>query len=125
MNKYLSIALRAIVAIILLQTLFFKFSAHEESVYIFSTIGLEPVGRVGSGIIELIASILLFVPRYVWAGAFLSLGAGVGASFFHLTSLGIVVKDDGGALFAMALVIVALSAIILWNYRKQIPFLKL
>ena len=46
-------ALRLIVAVILLQTLFFKFSAAKESVYIFSTLGMEPWGRIGSGVFEL------------------------------------------------------------------------
>src|SRR5580698_10347887 len=90
--------LRILAAIILLQTLFFKFSGAEESVYIFSKLGMEPWGRIGTGIIELIASILLLIPRTTAIGAVLGLGVMSGALFFHLTRLGIVVKDDHGQL---------------------------
>src|SRR5579871_1465525 len=81
--------LRGIAAVILLQTLFFKFTGAKESVYIFSTLGLEPWGRIGSGIVELIASILLLTPRTVAFGAILSLGVISGAIVSHLTKLGI------------------------------------
>jgi len=98
-------SLRILAAIILLQTLFFKFSAAEESVYIFSTLGMEPWGRIGSGVIELIASILLLIPRTTAIGAVLGLGVMSGALFFHLTRLGIVVRDDHGQLFIYALLV--------------------
>ena len=97
--------LRILVAVILLQTLFFKFSAAPVSVYIFETVGMEPYGRIGSGITELIASILILVPRTAKVGALLSVMVISGALFFHLTSLGIVVQDDGGQLFMMALLV--------------------
>jgi len=98
-------ALRLIAAVILLQTLFFKFSASEESVYIFSTVGMEPWGRIGSGIAELIASILILYPRTTWMGAALGIAVMSGAIFFHLTKLGIVVKNDGGQLFIYAILV--------------------
>jgi len=97
--------LRLIAAIIMLQTLFFKFSASEESVYIFTTIGMEPWGRIGSGVAELIAAVLILFPRTTWLGALLGLGVMSGAIFFHLTKLGIVVKADGGQLFIYALLV--------------------
>ena len=96
---------QVIAAVILLQTLFFKFTGAPESVYIFETVGMEPWGRYGSGVAELVAAILLLVPRLSGVGAVLGLGVISGAIFFHLTKLGIVVKDDGGALFVMALVV--------------------
>jgi uncharacterized membrane protein YphA (DoxX/SURF4 family) len=65
-------ALRIVAALILLQTLFFKFSGAEESVYIFSTLGMEPWGRIGSGVLELIASVLILYPRTTFIGAALS-----------------------------------------------------
>src|ERR1044072_5368529 len=112
-------ALRLIVAAILLQTLFFKFSAAKESVYIFSTLGLEPWGRIGSGIAELIASVLLLMPQTVVFGAILSLGVISGAIFFHLTALGIALPavDDHGELFALALVVFVASAAVLVLHR--------
>ena len=112
------------IAVILLQTLFFKFTGAEESKYIFSTLlgESEAVGRIGSGLVELVAVILLFVPGTVWLGALLALGTMAGAIFSHLTKLGLVVKDDGGLLFALALTVFALSATVLLIHRREIPF---
>ena len=113
--------LQIIVAIILFQTLFFKFTGAEESKYIFSTVGAEPWGRIGSGILELIAVVLLLIPSTVAFGAILALGAASGAILSHLTRLGIVVKDDGGLLFALAISVFISSAIILLIRRTDIP----
>jgi uncharacterized membrane protein YphA (DoxX/SURF4 family) len=123
MKKYIPLALRIIVALILIQTLRFKFSAHPDSVYIFETVGLEPIGRIGIGILELIAGILLLIPKTVWVGASLTLGIIGGAIIMHLTQLGIDVKGDGGLLFGTAVFTFILSAIILFLYKKDIPFL--
>ena len=117
----LSFFLKVIVAAILLQTLYFKFTGAPESVYIFSTIGMEPWGRIGSGIVELIAAILLLAKRTAWMGALLALGTICGALFFHLTSLGIEVQGDGGFLFILACVVFVSSLIILWQERGNIP----
>jgi putative oxidoreductase len=113
--------LQLTVAGILLQTLFFKFTGAEESVYIFTAVHAEPWGRVGSGVVELLASILLFVPATVALGAILTLGTMTGAILTHLTVLGIVVKGDGGLLFGLALTAFTGSAIILFIRRAQIP----
>ena len=123
MNKTLLFILRIVIAIILLQTLRYKFLAHPDSVYIFSTLGLEPYGRIGIGIMELIASVLLFPKRTIWLGALLSVGLMAGALFSHLTQLGIEVKNDGGTLFYMALVTWNLGLVVLWDERKNIPFI--
>ena len=114
---------RIAAAVILLQTLFFKFTGAEESVYIFTKVGAEPFGRIGSGIVELIAAILLFVPRLTWLGATLACGVMAGAILSHLTILGIVVKDDGGLLFSLACVVFASSLFVLWTNRSDIPVL--
>ncbi len=117
---------RVAIAIILLQTLFFKFTGAEESRYIFSTLmgaEYEAFGRIGSGIIELVAAILLLIPGTAWLGAFLALGTISGAIFSHLTKLGIVVKDDGGLLFGLAIAVFVLSGIVLLIHRKQLPVL--
>lgn len=116
--------LKLIVAVILLQTLYFKFTGAPESIYIFQTIGMEPWGRIGSGIVELLAVILIFFPRTTWLGAILALGSMAGAIFFHLTKLGVEVMDDGGLLFGLACVVFISSLIILWNQRSKIPVLK-
>lgn len=121
-KKYFPLALRIIVAIILVQTLRFKFTAAPDSVYIFTKIGLEPYGRIGIGIVELIAGILLLIPKTVWIGALLAIGVVSGAIFFHLTSLGIEVNNDKGVLFITAVVTFVLSGIVLYLYRKDIPF---
>jgi len=112
-----------IAAAILLQTLFFKFTGAEESVYIFSKIGLEPWGRYASGVAELIAATLLLTPRLGWLGALLASGVMSGAIFSHLTKLGIVVKDDGGLLFALAVTVFCCSLAVLFLHRHQIPFI--
>jgi len=112
--------LRILAALILLQTLFFKFTAAEESVYIFSTIGMEPWGRIGSGVLELIASILILYPRTTPFGALLGLGLMSGAIFFHVTKLGIEVMGDGGQLFIYAMVVFVCCAILLIIYRKEL-----
>ncbi|HSE22704.1 MAG TPA: DoxX family protein [Pyrinomonadaceae bacterium] len=113
--------LQILVAVILFQTLFFKFTGAEESKYIFATLGAEPWGRIGSGIIELVAVILLLVPSTVTIGAVLALGTITGAILSHLTRLGIVVKDDGGLLFILAVIVFILSAGILFIRRSEIP----
>lgn len=96
--------LRLVASIILLQTLYFKFSSAEESVYIFSKIGIEPYGRIGSGIAELIVAILILIPRTTWIGALGGSAIMIGAIFLHLFVLGIRIKDDGGFLFALAII---------------------
>lgn len=102
--KTLTWIVRIVAAIILLQTLYFKFSGADESVYIFSTLGIEPYGRIGSGIAELIAAILILVPRTTLLGALLGLGVISGALLSHLFVLGIEVQNDGGTLFILAII---------------------
>ena len=119
-RRIASWVLQVIVAFILFQTLFFKFTAADESIYIFKTLGLEPWGRIGSGIAELFAVVLLLVPRTVVWGAALSLGVISGAIVSHLTRLGIVVKDDGGLLFALAVIVFLSSAGVLILRRGEL-----
>ena len=119
----LLLSLRIVVAIILIQTLRFKFTAHPDSVYIFEKVGLEPYGRIGIGILELIAGILLLIPKTVWLGASLTIGIISGAIFMHLTKLGIEVNNDGGVLFFTAVATFILASIILYLYRKDIPII--
>jgi putative oxidoreductase len=128
---------RIVAAIILLQTLFFKFTAAPESVYIFTKLGtfvhthipfapistVEVSGRIGSGIMELIAAVLLLTPRFVWAGAILAMAATGGAIVSHLTFLGIEVQGDKGLLFFLAIAVFVTSAIALYLHRMQIPVL--
>ena len=116
-------ALQLLAAGILLQTLFFKFTGAAESVYIFSTLGAEPWGRIGSGVVELIAALLLLYPATITLGALLSLGVISGAIVSHLTVLGIEVQGDGGLLFVLALAVFVSSAAILVLRRGDIPFL--
>ncbi len=122
-RKHLILILRLAVAIILIQTLRFKFTAHPDSVYIFENVGLEPTGRIGIGIMELIAGILILIPRTVWAGALLTLGLIGGAIFMHLTKLGIEVNGDGGVLFVTAVVTFILAVVILIYHSKDIPII--
>jgi len=112
-----------IAALLLLQTLFYKFSGSEESIYIFTTVGMEPWGRIGAGIFELIASVLLLTNRLKIYGAICALGVISGAIFFHLTSLGIEVMNDNGLLFYYAVTIFVSCLIILLFRKKEIPLI--
>lgn len=120
-QRIISWILQVVVAAILFQTLFFKFTGAEESVYIFSTLGMEPWGRYASGVAELVACVLLLIPATAAYGAMLSIAVISGAIVSHLTKLGIVVQNDGGLLFGLALVVFAGSAIVLFLRRREIP----
>jgi hypothetical protein len=111
------------VAVILAQTLFFKFTAAPESVYIFSKLGLEPWGRIASGVAELVAVVLLALPGTVIYGALLALGVIVPAIASHLGPLGIVVQGDGGLLFGLALAVLAGSLLLVVLHRRSLPVL--
>jgi putative oxidoreductase len=122
--QLLTWALQLAVAGILLQTLFFKFTGAAESVYIFSTLGMEPWGRYASGVAELIASLLLLIPGCATFGALLALGVISGAIVSHLTVLGIEVQGDGGLLFALAVIVFISSLAILalrWRELRELP----
>jgi len=123
MKKNILLGIRIIVALILVQTLWFKFTAHPDSVYIFTEVGMEPYGRIGIGIMELIASVLILISRTVWLGSCLVIGIIGGAIMMHLSKLGIEVNGDSGSLFYIAVVTFILSAIILFYYRKGIPII--
>src|SRR4051812_8931285 len=112
--------LRLLAAVIMLQTLYFKFSGSEESVYIFSTLGMEPWGRIGIGIMELIASTLILLPKTTAFGAVLGMGLMSGAIFFHLTKLGLVVMNDNGQLFIYAVLVFISCAILIIIFRKDL-----
>ncbi|MBY0486571.1 MAG: DoxX family protein [Flavobacteriaceae bacterium] len=111
--------------VILVQTLYFKFTAAEESVYIFTTLGIEPFGRIGSGVVELIASILILIPRTTFFGAILALGTMTGAIFSHLFILGIEVKNDGGTLFILAIITFLCCLLLIYNQKDTLLKFKL
>lgn len=112
--------LRILAAIIMLQTLFFKFTGAGESIYIFSTLHMEPWGRIGTGVIELIAAVLIIIPRTTAFGAVLGAGVMSGALFFHITQLGLVVQNDGGQLFIYALLVFISCVALAIIYRRDI-----
>ena len=112
--------LRIVAAFILIQTLYFKFTGQPESVYIFSKLGMEPWGRIGSGVSELLASILLLVPSTIVMGALLAAGIMFGALAAHLFILGIEVRGDGGQLFIYALVVLSASIVLLFLHFQQL-----
>lgn len=115
----LSWVLRLVIAIIFLQTLFFKFTAHPDSVYIFSQLGIEPYGRIGVGIMELITSALILIPRTKLLGIFLSFGTIGGAIFSHFLVLGTEVKGDSGGLFSLALIVLAACIVLFVLYKNE------
>jgi len=117
----LSWVLQIVAAAILLQTLFFKFTAAPESVYIFTTLHAEPWGRIGSGVAELVASLLLLVPATAALGAALAVAVIAGAIASHLAILGIEVQGDGGLLFGLAVVVLVAGVGILLIRRCELP----
>lgn len=119
----LSWILRLAAAAILLQTLFFKFTGAEESKFIFTTLGVEPWGRLGSGVVELVAAILLLVPRTTTIGAFIALATMSGAIMSHLVFLGIEVKNDRGLLFGLAVTVFFACLGVLYLHRFAIPII--
>ncbi|CAN5388062.1 DoxX family protein [soil metagenome] len=114
---------RLIAAIIMLQTLYFKFSASPESVYIFTTVGIEPWGRIGTGVLEVIASVLILITATAWLGAGLALGLMGGALLMHFTLLGIEVQGDGGQLFTYAMTVFVCSLYVLWYDLEKVKSL--
>ncbi|MFM1998818.1 MAG: hypothetical protein RL204_765 [Bacteroidota bacterium] len=116
----ISLVLRLVIAVIFIQTLYFKFTAHPDSVYIFTELGIEPFGRIGLGIVELITSILLFIPRTKILAILSSLGIIIGAIVSHLIVIGTDIKGDGGGLFTLALVVFALSIILMILHKTEV-----
>lgn len=112
--------LRITAAGLLLQTLYFKFTGAEESVYIFSELGMEPWGRIGTGVMELIAAIFILIPGTTAMGSVTAVGLMSGALFFHLTKLGIEVQNDGGLLFTYAIIVLIASLILLFFHLNQL-----
>jgi hypothetical protein len=110
-------------AAILLQTLFFKFTGAEESRFIFSTLGVEPWGRIASGVVELVAAALLLHPRTAAVGALLAMGVMAGAILSHLLFLGIAVQGDGGLLFVLALAVFLCAALVVYLRRVELPII--
>jgi uncharacterized membrane protein YphA (DoxX/SURF4 family) len=122
-NTILIWVIKLIAVIILLQTLYFKFTGASESIYIFSTLGVEPFGRIGSGIVELVASILILIPRTTLLGALLGLVTMAGAILSHLLFLGIEVQNDGGTLFVLALVTFVCCSFLVYLNKNRISTL--
>ena len=112
--------LKILAVVILLQTLYFKFTAHPQSVQLFTTLGMEPWGRIGTGVAELITSILILIPRTTLLGALMGLGLMAGAIFFHLTKLGVNFGGDV-VLFMYALIVFVCCLALIIIYRKNIP----
>lgn len=125
MNKYLLLILKAIAAFIMLQTLYFKFSGAQESIDLFAKLAgkNEAILRITTGILELIASAFLFIPRKNWLGGLLTTGLMSGAVLSHLTKLGIEHNNDGGALFASAIVTLIIGLLVLFINRKELQII--
>lgn len=125
MKPKIFFVLRLVVAGILLQTLYFKFSGAPESIYIFSTLKIEPWGRWFTGFGELVASILIFIPTTQVLGALMAIAMMTGAIVSHIAVLGVIVQDDGGLLFSLACAVLIISSAIVYNQRETLnQFLK-
>ncbi|CAM1353884.1 MULTISPECIES: DoxX family membrane protein [Tenacibaculum] len=126
MNKYFPFILKLIIAVIMLQTLFFKFTGAQQSINLFTKVAgeHEAIVRIGTGILELIASILLFTPKKTWIGCFLTIGLMSGAIMGHLTKIGIENNGDGGLLFSLSIFTLLSAIVLLYIHKKDIPYLK-
>jgi putative oxidoreductase len=124
-KNVVSMLLRLVAAFIMLQTLYFKFTGQPESVYIFSQVGIEPWGRIGTGMAELVASVLLLIPSTIALGALMGIGIMLGAMATHLFVLGIEVQGDGGQLFIYALAVLTASVILLVMHKDQLVSLRM
>ena len=122
--KFLDWGVRIVAAAILFQTLYFKFLGAEESVFIFSELGVEPLGRYVAAVAELAAAVMLLIPRSAWIGALLGMGVMSGAILSHVFVLGIAVQGDGGLLFGLALVVFAACGVALVTRRSEVPVLR-
>lgn len=114
-----SVILRLVTAVILLQTLYFKFTAHPESVELFTKLGVEPWGRIGTGVLELVTAVLIMIPATAFAGGFLAMGLMVGAIISHVFVIGIESKGDGGQLFILAVIVLLCSVAVQIIHRKD------
>ena len=114
--------LRLLAAAIMGMTLYYKFTAHPQSVHLFTELGMEPWGRIGTGVFELIASLLILYPRTTGFGAALGCGLMAGAIYFHATKLGLKFDGDYG-LFTMAVIAFVCCFILLIIFRNQILYL--
>ncbi len=122
MKKIFIWIIRIIPALIMLQTLYFKFTAHPQSVKLFTILGMEPWGRIGTGVMELIASVLLLVNRTVLPGAVLGMGLMCGAIFFHITNKNVGINFDGDpVLFIYAVVTLLCCLLLVWINKNKIP----
>lgn len=119
MKNVISWICRIAAAVILLQTLYFKFTGHPESVELFTKLGVEPWGRIGTGVIELITGVLLLIPATAFIGGFLAFGLMVGAILSHLTVVGIESNGDGGTLFTLAIIVLVASIAIQYLHKEQ------
>ncbi|MCZ8343319.1 MAG: DoxX family protein [Leptospira sp.] len=123
-NMYLYQTARVLAIVILGQTLFFKYSGADESVFIFQTLGMEPWGRYLTAVFESIAIVLIVFPKYVWLGAGIAINLMFGAILSHFVFLGIVVQDDGGLLFGLAFLVLLASLYLVYCDFLKIPFIE-
>ena len=125
MNKKIVFILKIVAAFMMLQTLFYKFGGAQESIDLFTKLAgeNEAMMRIGTGVLELIASILLFVPKATWFGALMTVGLMSGAILGHFTKLGIEHNNDSGLLFGSAIFIFITGVIVLFSERKNMPII--
>lgn len=124
LQSFLSSIARISAALILFQILYFQLTGASFSVEIFSTLDVEPVGRIASGILGLIAAVLLLIPRFAWIGAFLALCLMSLLLYFHLTVFGTEIKEIGGTLLALSILVSFCCVATLYMHHRQIPFFR-
>jgi len=115
-----SIVPAIIAALILLQTLFFKFKASPESVALLTALGVEPFGRIATGVFELIAAALLIVPATRLHGGIFGVGLMFGATASHIFIVRVESNGDEGILFVLAFFVLIFSLLALYFKRPKL-----
>lgn len=120
-HRIISWILQIVVAVLLAQASVFKLISDPDTVSLFTKLGMEPHGRIMTGIFELLACILLLIPVSSIYGALLAAGLMSGALLGHITKLGFTGPE--GELGIMAILILLASLVILFLRRAQLPFI--
>ena len=112
-----------IIAVLIMgQSLYFKFTAHPESVAIFTDINMEPNGRILIGVIELVACLMLLRPASAHYGAILGACTMGGAIVGHFTQIGW--HGERGTLGLMAVLVLVACSVVLYIRRRDLPLIK-
>lgn len=111
--------LRLFISFYLIQYSYVKLSGQQSAIELFTTLEMEPWGRITIGILELITVLLILYPRTTVLGGLLGMVSMAAVIYYHLTQLGIAIRGDS-FLFIIACAIFAASLALVITNRKQL-----